>query len=119
MKGQDKLKGVNQKLIDLVTQLDVITQAEDNVEITVAEGLRSKERQQQLFNEKKSKTLNSKHLTGDAIDIYPILKSKPGSIYWDFYPVLIKKAKQINSTDFIFGFDWGWDSPHIELKKLN
>lgn len=113
MKGADKLKGVNQKLIDFVIQLDKVVISKYDVEVTVAEGLRSLERQKKLFAEGKSKTLKSKHITGNAIDIYPIKNRK---IYWDFFPTLITEAKKINSKDFTYGFDWGWDSPHIELK---
>lgn len=114
MKGVDKLKGVNQKLIELAYELDKVCQQKYCIEITIAEGLRSLERQKKLFAEKKTKTLNSRHLTGDAIDIYPI-KSK--SIYWEFFPTLIAEAKQINSKDFTYGYDWGWDKPHIEIKR--
>lgn len=113
MKGVEKLKGVNQKLIELAYELDKVCQQKYSVEVTVAEGLRSLERQKKLFSEGKSKTLKSKHLTGNAIDIYPIKNRK---IYWDFFPTLITEAKKINSKDFTYGFDWGWDSPHIELK---
>ena len=35
----------------------------------VTEGLRTKERQQQLFDQGKSKTLNSRHLSGKAVDV--------------------------------------------------
>jgi hypothetical protein len=42
----------------------------------ITEGLRTKERQLQLYGEGKTKTLNSKHLEGKAIDICPVIKGK-------------------------------------------
>lgn len=112
MKGLDKLKGVDQKLIDLVTELD--KNLDNGYELTISEGLRTMERQKQLFKEKKTKTLNSKHLIGKAVDVYPI---KDRKIDWDYFPKLINIAKKINNVDFTYGYDFGWDSPHIELKK--
>lgn len=114
MKGVDKLKGVDQRLVELAYALDKVCQEKHGVEITVAEGLRSLERQKQLVKEKKSKTLNSRHLTGHAIDVYPIRNRK---IDWNFFTVMIAEAKKINNTDFTYGYDWGWDKPHIEIKK--
>ncbi len=45
-----------------------------DVDCTILEGKRTGERQRQLFADGKSKTLNSKHLTGQAIDVmcYPV-----------------------------------------------
>lgn len=111
------LKGVKQPLIDLALELDKRI-AVDGIDLNVAEGVRTLERQKQLFKEKKSKTLKSKHLTGDAIDVYPI---KNGKIDNSYYPKLIKIAKEISTemgVKFTFGFDWisFKDSPHIELK---
>lgn len=44
--------------------------------IAVIEGLRTKERQLELFNSGRSRTLKSKHLDGRALDIAPYLPSK-------------------------------------------
>lgn len=114
MRGIDKLKGVKQPLISLAYDLDKVMQQKYGIEVTVAEGLRTLERQKQLVKEKKSKTLNSRHLSGDAIDIYPVAG---GKILWDKFDILIKEAKALNSKDFTYGYDWGWDKPHIEIKK--
>ena len=113
MKGKDRLFGVNSLLIDFVTKLDKVVMDKYNVEVTVAEGVRSLARQKELFAQGKSKTLKSKHLTGNAIDIYPI---KDRKIYWDFFDTLIKEAKIIDNTTFTYGYDWGWDKPHVEIK---
>ena len=49
-------------------------------DLTVVEGVRTLERQKQLVAEGKSKTLNSKHLDGSAVDV-AIYKN--GKIDWD------------------------------------
>lgn len=122
MKGTEKLQGVNQILIDFIYKLDYELAKSilnpDSVEITISEGLRSIERQKELFKQGKSKTLKSKHLIGDAIDIYPIKNNK---IDWEFYPVLMKIAKETAakynfSLNFGIDFKTFKDSPHIEIK---
>ena len=49
-----KLKGVHQPLIDLALELDKRI-AVDGIDLNIAEGLRTLERQKILFKEKKSK----------------------------------------------------------------
>jgi peptidoglycan L-alanyl-D-glutamate endopeptidase CwlK len=46
------------------------------VDFAVTEGIRTRERQAQLYREGKTKTLNSKHLEGKAIDICPVIDGK-------------------------------------------
>jgi peptidoglycan L-alanyl-D-glutamate endopeptidase CwlK len=46
------------------------------VDFAITEGVRTIERQQQLYMGGQSKTLNSKHLEGKAIDICPVIKGK-------------------------------------------
>ncbi|MDR2077431.1 MAG: hypothetical protein LBP39_00515 [Rickettsiales bacterium] len=41
------------------------------IDFALTSGLRTKEEQQKLYRDGKSKTLNSKHLTGQAIDFVP------------------------------------------------
>jgi len=42
------------------------------LDFVVIEGLRTKERQKQLVASGASKTMNSRHLTGHAVDLVPI-----------------------------------------------
>ena len=84
----------------------------------IVEGVRTEERQRQLFREGKSKTLRSKHLSGRAVDIAPIVDGKVSWNWKDFAP-LINCAKAVAAeqrVDMEFGFDWGWDAPHLELR---
>lgn len=50
----------------------VVRMASDKQKFRVTEGLRSLERQKELVASKKSKTMNSRHLTGHAIDFIAI-----------------------------------------------
>ena len=46
---------------------------EQAIYFKVLETLRTVERQKELFKEGKSKTLNSRHLNGEAVDLVPIV----------------------------------------------
>lgn len=111
------LEGVKPSLVK------VITLAKERRDFVVTEGLRTVERQKQMVKEGKSQTMNSKHITGDAVDIYC------GS--WDpkdFLPALIEiyKAGQELGVKLRFGCNWAnnpetktttrfKDWPHVEL----
>ena len=87
----------------------------------ITEGLRSKERQQELFNSGKSQTMRSRHLTGHAVDIAIFIDGKPN---WDFknYQLVAEhikaKAKELN-VPIVWGGDWTSfkDGPHFELDR--
>ena len=118
-----KLFGVKPPLKRIVARAIEITE----VDFAVLEGMRTAERQQVLFDDGKSKTLNSRHLTGHAVDIGAWVD---GKISWDWkhYP---KIAAAMNAAADELGFDitWGgdWDGdgdttdqdwhdgPHFEL----
>ena len=76
----NNLKGVNTELVEVVKRAIEITKQD----FTVIEGLRSMSRQRQLKAEGFSETLNSRHLTGHAVDLVPY----PVSWDWEyFYPI--------------------------------
>ena len=61
----DRLKGVDQKLVDVVKRAIDITE----IDFGVTEGLRTLSRQKQLVEKGASQTLKSKHLGGRAVDL--------------------------------------------------
>ena len=61
------LSGVNPDMVAVVTKAIEITEAD----FTVIEGIRNIDRQRQLLKEGKSTTLNSRHITGHAVDMVP------------------------------------------------
>lgn len=109
------LVGVDARLVAVVRAV-----AATGLRFNVAEGRRTLARQRVLFREKKTKTLRSKHLTGHAVDCYP-LGVKPASRDWerrDFVALVnAAKAEAVRlGVPMEFGHDWGWDSPHWEIK---
>ncbi len=91
------------------------------LDFSITEGLRTKERQKELFSAGKSQTMNSRHLTGKAVDIAVLVD---GQITWDFpkYQVVadhIKKVAKELKIDIVWGGDWQSfkDGPHFELHR--
>jgi len=64
-RSKDRLKGVDAKL------QNVLNEVVKYFDITVIEGLRSQERQNELVEQGKSKTKFGKHVKGKAVDIAP------------------------------------------------
>jgi len=111
-KSRRKLHGVHPDLVAVVKRAIEITEQD----FTVLEGLRTVERQQQLYNTGKSKTMNSRHLTGHAVDL------APWPITWDwdhFYPIAdaVKQAADELDIPIEWGGDWKSfpDGPHFQL----
>ena len=84
--GERSLKnlwGVHPDLVAVVKRAIQITRTD----FTVIEGVRTKERQKELVRKGASKTMNSRHLMGQAVDIAPVID---GAISWhidDYYPL--------------------------------
>lgn len=64
-RSRDRLKGVDAKLVN------VLNEVVKYFDITIIEGLRSQERQDQLVAEGLSKTKFGKHVQGKAVDVCP------------------------------------------------
>lgn len=78
IKNLDKLLGVKSIFSDWLTDLDKQMTALGYVTV-ITYGLRTQKEQERLYKEGKSKTLNSRHLTGNAVDL---AFSKGGKIDW-------------------------------------
>ena len=103
-KSLRRLEGVNPALVQVVKRAIQITP----IDFIVVEGLRSKERQAYLVEKGASKTMNSRHLTGDAVDLAPIVDNK---VSWDwkhFYPLAeaVKEAAKQLRTEVRWGATW-------------
>lgn len=97
----DNLKNVNADLVRVVRRAIEITE----IDFTVIEGFRTNERQRELVRKGASKTMDSRHLTGHAVDIAPIVN---GSISWDFdhyYPLAEAMARA--ATELGVTIRWG------------
>jgi peptidoglycan L-alanyl-D-glutamate endopeptidase CwlK len=89
------------------------------LDFTVLEGLRTIDRQCQLMAAGATKTLNSRHLTGHAVDLAPMIG---GTIRWDWplyhqLAAVVKDAAKAENVPIQWGGDWRTfkDGPHWEL----
>jgi peptidoglycan LD-endopeptidase CwlK len=89
------------------------------LDFMVIEGLRTIERQRQLVAKGASQTMRSRHLTGHAVDIVPVVG---GSIRWDWplyhrLAVAVKQAAIDEGVSIEWGGDWRSfpDGPHWQL----
>lgn len=110
------LEGVHPDLVAVVKRAIEITE----VDFVVTEGCRTAARQAQLFAAGASTTMNSRHLTGHAVD----LAAWVGEIRWD-WPLYTKLAAAMKAAaselgvPIVWGGDWKSfkDGPHFELDR--
>lgn len=118
LRSLNRLQGVHTDLVRVVTRAIQITP----IDFAVTEGLRSADRQVRLFEDGKSQTLNSKHLTGHAVDLAPLVN---GRVPWDDWSAFetVAKAMTTAASELNVRIIWGgsWkslkDGPHFELSK--
>jgi peptidoglycan LD-endopeptidase CwlK len=91
------------------------------LDFVVIEGLRTQDRQRQLVASGASRTMNSRHLTGHAVDLMPIGPNGP-AFDWPLYDQL-GPAVKLAADKLGIALDWGgdWksfrDGPHFELDR--
>lgn len=119
-----RLEGVNEDLVKVIKRAIEITP----IDFTVLEGIRSRQRQVQLVATGKSKTVNSRHLTGHAVDVAPI---EGGKIPWndpekflDVVDAVFQAADELgvlvqSGTDWDMDGDYKdesfFDGPHVQI----
>ena len=115
IKSVTKMTGLHPDLKKVLYRAIELT----DTDFSIIEGLRTLERQKQLVASGASKTLNSRHLDGHAVDIAPYVG---GEIRWD-WPLYYKLAKAMKAAAKEVGVpvEWGgdWirfkDGPHWQL----
>ena len=100
-----RLAGVHEDLVRVVRNA-----AAGGARFRVTEGLRTPERQRQLWEEGKTKTLNSRHLTGHAVDVVPL--DGEGNVSWNwslFFPLAdaFRAASIAEGVPLVWGGAWG------------
>lgn len=93
-------------------------------DFTVFETKRTLEKQKEYVAKGTSKTMNSKHLSDKkgivrAVDIVPYVNSKntwEDKYYNALIPIFKAVANSLYPDQIEFGFDWGWDKAHIQIK---
>jgi len=110
-----RLGGVHNDLFAVVERAIQIT----DVDFTVLEGVRTQSRQRELFNVGATTTMNSRHLTGHAVDLGAWVT---GGVRWDWplYHKIAAAMKQAASeldVPLEWGGDWKTfkDGPHFQL----
>jgi len=113
-----RLRGVDANLIALAKKAREISP----IPFEITEGLRTKERQRYLVKTGKSRTMNSYHLRGKAMDFVAM---PGGKVSWDLkdYKTIVEKAfkpaaKALGLTNrIVYGVYWKSivDGPHVEI----
>lgn len=118
----DKLVGVHPELVRVVRRAIEIT----DVDFVVTEGVRTYDRQRQLYNQGASTTMNSRHLNGMAVDLaaWVQIAGAKGEVRWDWplyhrIAAAMKVAANELGVSIIWGGDWKTfkDGPHFELNR--
>ena len=111
------LEGVHPDLVRVVHRALALTPTD----FLITEGRRTEKRQRELVAAGASKTMNSRHLTGHAIDFVPLVG---GKVRWDWplFPPVAKAFKDAAAelgVALVWGGDWRTfrDGPHIELSR--
>ncbi len=111
----ERLEGVHLDLVRVVETAIVMTR----IDFTVLEGRRTEERQVELFAAGATMTMNSRHLTGHAVDLGAYVA---GRVAWD-WPLYdqIGNAMKMAALEEDVRIEWGgdWrsfrDGPHFQL----
>jgi peptidoglycan LD-endopeptidase CwlK len=91
------------------------------IDFAVTEGRRTNARQKRLVAAGASRTLNSRHLTGHAVDVVPFID---GQARWDWplfhrLALAVSEAARLEQVPIIWGGNWRTfkDGPHFELER--
>ncbi len=131
-RSEARLQGVNPRLVAVIRRASEISP----IPFIVTEGLRSQQRQAELVKAGASRTMNSRHLTGHAVDIAPMVG---GQVRWD-WPLFLQLAQFVGQaakdldTAVVWGGTWALlearayaaselhtrfpDGPHFELSSV-
>lgn len=100
-KSRDRLVGVHPDLRKVVERAIHITPQD----FGVSEGVRSVARQAQLVAQGASQTMNSRHITGHAVDLFAVER---GKVVWDWPRyMLIADAMKAAAGEFAVTLRWG------------
>ncbi|EDV3611771.1 M15 family metallopeptidase [Salmonella enterica subsp. enterica serovar 4,[5],12:i:-] len=114
-RSENNLKGVNVDLVKIVRRALQLS----SVDFGITEGLRTVERQRQLVATGKSQTMNSRHISGHAVDVFAY-PTAAGSWEWKYYEQIATAFKQA-AKELNIPVEWGgdWktlkDGPHFQL----
>ena len=102
-KSKERLKGVDSNLVKVLNELIKI------MDVTIIEGVRSKERQEQLLAQGKTKTKYSKHITGKAVDLAPYPINWEDREMFHYMGGMLRSIGQSMGLKIRWGGDWDSD----------
>ena len=119
-RSRERMKGIDSRLINVLNELIKM------MDVTIIEGLRSAERQEELLAQGATKVKYSKHMEGKAVDIAPYpIDWKDRDRFYYMGGMVRGIAKQLG-INIRFGGDWDSDGEtkdnqfddlvHIEIK---
>ena len=110
-----RLQDVHPDLVKVVERAIQLSE----IDFTVLEGRRTKERQAELLKAGATTTMNSRHLTGHAVDLGAFVG---GEVRWDWplyhkIAASVKQAAKEVGVPIEWGGDWKTfkDGPHYQL----
>lgn len=115
-RSEENLRGVHSDLVKVVHRALEIT----DIDFMVIEGKRNEARQRQLVASGKSQTMNSRHLTGHAVDCAPLVNNQIPWNDWSYFKkvadAMMQAAKELG-VDIEWGGNWKTfkDGPHFQL----
>ena len=114
-RSMQSLSGVHPDMVAVVKRAIEIT----GVDFTVIEGIRNINRQRELFKAGKSTTMNSRHITGHAVDMVPWPVDWEDLERFEVMSEAMKAAAEELEIPIVWGGDWKsfYDAPHFELDR--
>ena len=119
-RSKQRLKGVDTKLVNVLNELVKI------MDVTIIEGLRSQERQDELVAKGASKTKYSKHIQGKAVDLAPYPIDWEDRERFHYMGGMVRGIGQQLNVNIRWGGDWDSDGDikdnsfddlvHVEIK---
>lgn len=113
-RSTDNLNGVHPDLVRVVKRALELSE----VDFTVIEGLRTKERQAELLKQGFTKTMNSRHIIGQAVDIVPLPVDWNNKARFGLVAAAMKAAAAELGVKITWGGDWKSfvDLPHYQIE---
>ena len=113
-RSTDNLQGVHPDLVRVVRRALELSP----VDFTVIEGLRTPERQAELMKQGFTRTLKSRHIIGQAVDIVPLPVDWNNPAPFRLVADAMKKAAAELGVRITWGGDWRTfkDLPHYQIE---
>lgn len=118
----ERLVGVHPDLVRVVKRAIELT----DHDFSVIEGVRTLETQRAYVAKGVSKTMNSRHITGHAVDLYPVGRPTPWGKCHVVKTAMFAAARELG-VSIRWGGDWDmdgdskdekfYDGPHFELLR--